>query len=90
MLAYKSEADSIPLNKEIGLPRGGSYLDRPVQCRSAAANTTLVQVLVIFCRDWLGKISHLEKGILLQNARCDPLPQQCTVTVCTIEKWCFK
>lgn len=45
MLAYRFEADSIPLNKEIHLLRGESYLESSVQGHSGAANTILVQVL---------------------------------------------
>lgn len=63
MLVYKFEADSIPLNKEIHLLRGENYLESPVQRRSVAANTTLIQVLLIFSMERLLKISPLEKGI---------------------------
>lgn len=60
MLAYNFEADSIPLNKEIHLLRGESCLESPVQWRSVAANTTLIQVLLLFFMEWLLKISHLD------------------------------
>lgn len=38
-------------------------MESPVQRRSVAANTTLIQVLLIFSMERLLKISPLEKGI---------------------------
>jgi len=75
VLAYKFEADSLPLSKEIHLLREESYLESPVQWRSVAANTTLFQVLLIFSMDQFWIISHLEKEIIkkTKKATCDRL-----------------
>lgn len=67
MLAYRFEADSIPLNKEIHLLRGESYLKTLYKAAVEQLTLLWVKCSEYSPRTGFKKISHLEKEIVLKK-----------------------